>query len=232
MNVVITGASRGIGKELALNFAKEGASLFLCSRDMDKAILWQQEFMYKYQIKVVSFNAYLGDEEQTKAFGAQLLNAVEHVDILINNAGVYEPGSIHNEPEGQLEKMISVNLYCAYHLTRILVPRMIERKSGHIFNMSSIAALKSYPNGGSYSISKFALTGFSKNLREELMGHGIEVTTVYPGATMTSSWDGSGIDPNRIMEASDIAKMIVVASKLSPQACVEDLVIRPILGDL
>jgi len=232
MNVVITGSSRGIGRELAEHFAKEGADLYLCSREMGKTIQWQQALMEQYHVKVVSFNADLGDDHDTKAFGKQLLDALDHVDVLINNAGVYQPGSIHNEPEGQLEKMMAVNLFSAYHLTRILVPRMIERRSGHIFNMSSIAALKAYQNGGSYSISKFALTGFSKNLREELMGHGIKVTTVYPGATMTSSWDGSGIDPNRIMESSDIAKMIVAASKLSPQACVEDLVIRPILGDL
>jgi len=232
MNVVITGASRGIGKELAEHFAKEGADLYLCSREMEKTFQWQQALMEQYHVKVVSFNADLGDADETKAFGKQLLDTLDHVDVLINNAGVYQPGSVHNEPDGQLEKMMAVNLFSAYHLTRILVPRMIERKSGHIFNMSSIAALKAYQNGGSYSISKFALTGFSKNLREELMGHGIKVTTVYPGATMTSSWDGSGIDPNRIMESSDIAKMIVAASKLSPQACVEDLVIRPILGDL
>lgn len=232
MNVVITGASRGIGKELAEHFAKEGADLYLCSREMGKTIQWQQALMEQYQVKVVSFNADLGDADDTKAFGEQLLNALDHVDVLINNAGVYQPGSIHNEPEGQLEKMMAVNLFSAYHLTRILVPRMIERKAGHIFNMSSIAALKAYQNGGSYSISKFALTGFSKNLREELLQHGIKVTTVYPGATMTSSWEGSGIDPNRIMESSDIAKMVVAASKLSPQACVEDIVIRPILGDL
>ena len=232
MNVVITGASRGIGKELAEHFAREGADLYLCSREMGKTIQWQQALMEQYHVKVVSFNADLGDADDTKAFGEQLLDALDHVDVLINNAGLYQPGSIHNEPDGQLEKMMAVNLFSAYHLTRILVPRMIERKSGHIFNMSSIAALKAYQNGGSYSISKFALTGFSKNLREELMGHGIKVTTVYPGATMTSSWDGSGIDPTRIMESSDIAKMIVAASKLSPQACVEDIVIRPILGDL
>jgi short-subunit dehydrogenase len=232
MNVVITGASRGIGKELAEHFAKEGADLYLCSREIGKTIQWQQTLMEKYQVKVTSFNADLGDAVDTKLFGEQLLNALDYVDVLINNAGVYQPGSIHNEPEGQLEKMMAVNLFSAYHLTRILVPRMIERKSGHIFNMSSIAALKAYQNGGSYSISKFALTGFSKNLREELLEHGIKVTTVYPGATMTSSWDGSGIDLNRIMESSDIAKMIVAACKLSPQACVEDMVIRPILGDL
>ena len=98
--------------------------------------------------------------------------------------------------------------------------------------MSSTAALQAYHNGGSYSISKFALTGFSKNLREELMEHGIKVTTIYPGATMTDSWAEAGIDPQRIMHTNDLAAMIVAASKLSPQACVEELLIRPLLGDL
>ena len=76
------------------------------------------------------------------------------------------------------------------------------------------------------------MDGFSKNLREEMMPFGIKVTTVHPGATMTSSWDGADINPERIMESSDIAKMIVASSRLSPQACVEDIVIRPLLGDL
>jgi short-subunit dehydrogenase len=76
------------------------------------------------------------------------------------------------------------------------------------------------------------MDGFSQNLREEMMPFGIKVTTVHPGATMTSSWDGSGVEPSRIMKVSDIATMIVAASKLSPEACVEDIVIRPLLGDL
>jgi len=232
MHVVITGASRGIGKELAEHFAKEGADLYLCSRHMDKTILWQQELMKKYSIKVTSFNADLGDSEQTKSFANQLLQASDRIDILINNAGTYEPGSVYNEPEGQLERILAVNLFSAYHITRAIVPSMIKRKSGHIFNMSSTAALQAYHNGGSYSISKFALTGFSKNLREELMEHGIKVTTIYPGATMTDSWADAGIDPLRIMHTNDLATMIVAASKLSPQACVEELLIRPLLGDL
>jgi short-subunit dehydrogenase len=232
MNVVITGASRGIGKELAEQFAKEGASLFLCSRNMDKTIDWQNELMSANKIQLSSFNVDVEKTEEVKAFASQILKATDRIDILINNAGIYVPGSIYNEPEGQLEKMLSVNLISAYHLTRSLVPSMMKRKAGHIFNISSIAALKAYSNGGSYSISKWAMDGFSKNLREELMPFGIKVTTVHPGATMTSSWDGSGINPERIMETSDIAKMIVAASKLSPQACVEDIVIRPLLGDL
>ncbi len=232
MNVVITGASRGIGKELAEQFAKEGANLFLCSRNMDKTIDWQNELMSAHGIQVSSFDVDFEKITAVKAFAAQLLNATNSIDVLINNAGIYVPGSIYNEPEGQLEKMLSVNLIAAYHLTRALVPSMINRKAGHIFNISSIAALKAYSNGGSYSISKWAMDGFSKNLREELMPFGIKVTTVHPGATMTSSWDGSGINPERIMETSDIAKMVVASSKLSPQACVEDIVIRPLLGDL
>jgi NADP-dependent 3-hydroxy acid dehydrogenase YdfG len=109
---------------------------------------------------------------------------------------------------------------------------MIAQQSGHIFNMCSIASLQAYNNGGAYSISKFALAGFSKNLREEMKQHGIKVTTVYPGAAFTDSWAGSGVDPQRIMEASDIAEMIYTASRLSPQACVEDILLRPQLGDL
>jgi short-subunit dehydrogenase len=184
------------------------------------------------KIQLSSFNVDVEKTEEVKAFASQILKATDRIDILINNAGIYVPGSIYNEPEGQLEKMLSVNLISAYHLTRSLVPSMMKRKAGHIFNISSIAALKAYSNGGSYSISKWAMEGFSKNLREELMPFGIKVTTVHPGATMTSSWDGSGINPERIMETSDIAKMIIAASKLSPQACVEDIVIRPLLGDL
>lgn len=92
--------------------------------------------------------------------------------------------------------------------------------------------MKAYPNGGSYSISKWALDGFSKNLREEMKAFNVKVTTVYPGATLTSSWDGMDIDSKRILEAADIAKMIIAASELSAQACVEDIVIRPQLGDL
>jgi short-subunit dehydrogenase len=109
---------------------------------------------------------------------------------------------------------------------------MMERKTGHIFNMCSIASLQAYKNGGAYSISKFALLGFSKNLREEMKPYGIKVTAVIPGAAYTDSWAGSGVDPRRIMTAGDVAAMIYAAAQLSPQACVEDIVLRPQLGDL
>lgn len=232
MNVVVTGASRGIGRSIAEHFAAEGANLFLCSRNMDATAKWQQELMGKFNINITSFNVDLGKASEAKQFGEQLLKATNQIDILVNNTGIYEPGSIYNEKEGQLEHMLNVNLMSAYHLTRSLVPAMIKQGSGHIFNICSIAAIKAYPNGGSYSISKWALAGFSSNLREEMKAFNIKVTTVHPGAVYSSSWEGSGIDPKRIMEVEDVSKMIVAASKLSAQACVEEILLRPQLGDV
>lgn len=236
MNVVITGASKGIGKTVATyfakEFAKEGVHLFLCSRNMDPTIAWQQALTATYGTAITSFNADLSNKAAVQQFAEQVLNATDQIDILVNNVGTYQPGSLYNEPEGQLEAMLDANLFSAYHLTRALLPVMIKKKSGHVFNMSSIASFQAYPNGGAYSVSKWALAGFSKNLREEMKPFNIKVTTVHPGATMSSSWDGFNIDPNRIMETDDIAKMMVAASKLSPQACVEDIIIRPQLGDL
>ena len=152
--------------------------------------------------------------------------------MLVNNAGIFTPGSIYNEEEGLLEKMMDTNLYSAYHLTRTLVPEMIKAKKGLIVNMCSIASLHAYKNGGSYSITKFALMGFHKNLREELKPHGIKVMSIYPGAVMTDSWGDFDNSSKRIMEVNDVAGMVLAASKLSPQAVVEDIIIRPLLGDL
>ncbi|HRF24786.1 MAG TPA: SDR family NAD(P)-dependent oxidoreductase, partial [Chitinophagaceae bacterium] len=134
-----------------------------------------------------------------------------------------------------LEMQMATNLYSAYHITRTVLPAMIKQDktiNRHIFNICSIASLRAYNNGGAYSISKFALHGFSKNLREELKLHHIKVTSVFPGAVLTDSWSGFDNRNKRIMEAEDVAKMIYAATQLSPAACIEDIVMRPVLGDL
>jgi short-subunit dehydrogenase len=232
MNVIITGASKGIGKAVGEIFAANGHHLFLCSRGEVALYKTMEELLNKYPGVVIKAKPFdLSIKKQAKEFGIWCLG-FGVPGILINNAGLFEPGSVYNEPEGVLESQLAVNLHSAYHVTRTLLPSMMEMKSGHIFNLCSIASLNAYQNGGAYSISKFALYGFSKNLREEMKPHGIKVTHVIPGAAYTDSWSGSNIDPKRIMEANDIAKMIFAASQLSPQACVEELVIRPQLGDL
>lgn len=231
MKVVVTGASQGIGKAIAGKFAGQGASLFLVSRNMDAHQMWVKEWMDTYGISITTFNADLTVREGVAATAQAIHDAFGRVDVLVNNAGSFEPGNVHDEPEGALERMMNLNLYSAYHLTRALLPAMMQARQGHIFNICSIAALKAYPGGGSYSISKFALEGFSKNLREEMKKHGVKVTSVHPGAVWTKSWEGF-VERSRIMEASDIADMIWAASRLSVNACVEDIIIRPQLGDL
>jgi len=238
MNVIITGASKGIGKAIAAAFAAENATLFLCARNevtLYNTVAELQTRFPESNIKATAVD--LSVKENATAFGAWVLAGIKDttsgkVDILVNNAGTFTPSSTYNEEEGLLEKMMGNNLYSAYHLTRSLVPSMIEAKKGLIVNMCSIASLHAYANGGSYSITKFALMGFSKNLREELKPHHIKVMSIYPGAVMTDSWGGFDNSTQRIMEASDIAAMVLAASKLSAQAVVEDIIIRPLLGDL
>ncbi len=233
MNVIITGASKGFGKALATLFASRGHNIFICARNEKQLYDTMEELQTRFpDVTVKARPCDLSNKEEAQAFGEWLSGLSIAIDVLINNAGSFVPGSVHNEPDGALESMIAANLYSAYHLTRSVLPAMQAQQSGHIFNMCSIASLQAYANGGAYSISKFALAGFSKNLREELKAFNIKVTAVYPGAAYTDSWAGSGVSQERIMQADDIAHMIYAASQLSPQACVEDIVLRPQLGDL
>jgi short-subunit dehydrogenase len=232
LNIVITGASRGIGKALAEIFAANGHHLFLSARNEVALYKAMEELGTKYPAVTIKAKAFdLSQKENAIALGNWVLQHTTP-DILINNAGSFEPGSVYNEPDGSLESQMAINMYSAYHLTRTLLPGMMKRGSGHIFNICSIAALTAYKNGGAYSVSKFALHGFSKNLREEMKPYGIKVTAVHPGAVMTDSWGDFDNSKKRIMETTDIAKMVYAASQLSPAACVEDMVIRPQLGDL
>ncbi|BAV09958.1 Short-chain dehydrogenase [Filimonas lacunae] len=235
MNIVITGASKGLGRAIAEKFGedKQGHGLFLCARNSEQLRAFALELQGRFpRTNVQYFVCDMSKQEEVQAFANWFLAFNVKLDVLVNNAGQFIPGSVHNEAAGALEKMIEVNLYSAYHLTRAVLPHMMEARSGHIFNMCSIASLQAYSNGGAYSISKFALAGFSKNLREEMKPYNIKVTSVYPGASYTDSWSGSGIDPKRIMEAGDVAAMIYAASYLSPQACMEEIILRPQLGDL
>jgi short-subunit dehydrogenase len=232
-SILITGGSKGFGRSIAEAFAGEGYDIWLCARtksDLENTTNGIRDLFPG--VRASFLDADLSHMDGIMRLVSWVRSQGSTMDVLVNNAGIFFPGSVVDEEDGVLEKIMDTNLYSAYHLTRKLLPDMIRRKSGHIFNMCSIAALKAYPNGGAYSISKFALHGFSANLREEMKPHGIKVTSVFPGAAYTDSWAGSGIDPGRIMEAEDIATMILAASKLSPQACVEDIVMRPQLGDL
>jgi short-subunit dehydrogenase len=151
-------------------------------------------------VETFTFKADMAEKLQVHAFTEFVRSLGRPVDVLVNNAGHFIPGEIATEPEGTLESMINANLYSAYYTTRGLVGGMKEKKRGHIFNICSIASIKAYANGGSYAISKFAMLGFSKCLREELKQDGIRVTSVMPGATQTRSWEGAGLPDERFMK--------------------------------
>ena len=232
MTTIVTGASKGIGRAIAERFAEGGHDLMLCARNEAQLESAATAIRHIHAgIVVRTCAADLATSEGVEKLAEQVLKDGAP-DILVNNAGRYNPGNISDEAPGSLEDMISVNLYSAYHLTRKLLPTMMTARKGMIVNMCSIASLQAYPGGGAYSISKYALAGFNANLRHEMKPHGIKVMGVFPGAVMSDSWGDFDNSQGRIMLASDIAEMIFAAASLSPQAVVEDLILRPQLGDL
>jgi len=234
MKAIITGATKGIGRATAEIFAANGFDLAICSRSEADLQSCASDIQKAHNVQVIFKKTDMRDTAQVKAFGQYVIDQWGEVDVLINNAGVFIPGNAHEEDEGNLELMIETNLYSAYHLTRTLLPTMIKKASGHIFNICSVASIIALPNGGSYSISKYALMGFNTVLREEMKDKGIKVTAVLPGATWSNSWAAAKgeIPHDRLMEAKDIAKSIWGCYDLGDSAVVEELLIRPQLGDL
>jgi short-subunit dehydrogenase len=230
--IVVTGGTKGIGRAVVEKFASEGFDVVTCSRTRQDLEALKREIEKVLSVHLHTFIADMSKREDAKAFCLFVQSLHRPVDVLVNNAGYFLPGEIATEEEGTLENMINANLYSAYYATRGLVEGMKARKSGHIFNMCSIASIKAYPNGGSYAISKFALLGFSKCLREELKHHNIRVTAVMPGATFTASWEGIDLPEKRFIPADDVAETIYASYILSSRTVVEEIILRPQLGDI
>jgi short-subunit dehydrogenase len=230
---VITGGTKGIGRATVEKFASENFDIVTCARNQDQLDNLVFELQSKYpSTRIYTEQADLSKKEEVLAFAESVQRLNRPVTVLLNNTGVFFPGSVHSEEEGNLEMMIETNLYSAYYLTRSLIGDMINRKSGHVFTTGSIAGIQAYPNGGSYGISKFALLGFTKAIREEMKPHGIRVTSILAGATYTSSWEGVDLPKDRFMKAEDIAEAIYAAHALSPNTVVEEIILRPQLGDI
>lgn len=230
--VVVTGGSKGIGRAIIERFAKEGFDIATCSRKQSDLSSLKEQVEREYKVNVYTLVADVTDKKQVQDFTDFVNTLNRPVDVLVNNAGYFEPGQITEEPDGLLERMIHSNLYSSYNTTRGLIGGMKSRKWGHVFTICSIASIKAYPNGGSYAISKFALLGFTKVLREELKEFGIRVTAVLPGATKTSSWDGTDLPESRFIKPEDVAESVYGAYSLSRNTVIEEILIRPQLGDI
>ena len=230
--VVVTGGTKGIGRATVERFAREGYSVATCARDGDAVEQLKSELESKFDVKIHSCQADLSDRGSLNEFidFVRLLN--KKLYVLVNNTGQFLPGTIQSEEGGVLEKLMETNVYSAFHLTRALLPKLKQNPCSYIFNICSIASLDVYPPGASYTISKFALQGFTKYLRYELLEEDIRVSSVLPGGTYTASWEGSGVDPERLMKAEDIAGAMWDAYQLSPRTVVEEIILRPQKGDL
>lgn len=230
---VITGGTKGIGKALVKKFVLNGWDVATCSRNEKdlRELKMEMEDLYK-GVHLHIFRADLSDKDQVLKFIDFVEGLEPQVGVLINNAGVFIPGAIHEEPEEVMEMMMKTNLYSAYYLTRGLIGKMKARKSGHVFNICSTASITPYVNGGSYCMSKYALYGMTKVLREEMKTHGVRVTAVLPGATRTASWEGTDLPEERFIRPEDVADSVWSAFSASPRTVVEEVLIRPQLGDI
>ena len=231
--VVVTGGTKGIGRAVIEKFAAQGFDIATCSRTASDLEKLKEDIEKKFPgVNTHIMAADLSSKKEVDSFCGFVRDIRSSLDVVVNNAGYFISGEIAFEPDNTLEQMINANLYSAYHITRGLLPLMMDRRAGHIFNMCSIASFMAYPNGGSYAISKFALLGFSKCLRAELKSYGLKVTAVMPGAVFTESWEGTEYPPERFMKAIDVADAIYAAYTLSPSSVVEEIIIRPQLGDI
>lgn len=231
--IVVTGATKGIGRAIAEIFLANGYETAVCARNAND-LKNMEEDVFKKALpgKLHKFVCDVTERQQLNDFYDFVTDKMGAIDILVNNVGLFEPGAIHEEAEGVLERQMTTNVYAAYHLSRMFLPAMMEKKSGHLFNICSIASIMAYANGGSYCISKFALYGMTKVLRQELMPFNIKVTAVLPGATLSGSWEGTALPEERFMKAADVAASIYSIAQLSPSTVVEDILLRPLEGDI
>lgn len=227
-NVFITGGSQGIGFAIAQRFHQSGQyKVIICARGqagLDAAAASLPG--------LVTYTCDVSDKAAVKALCARIDQDHGALDVLVNNAGVFLPGQMHTEDDDVFETLMATNMASTYYFTKDLLVPMIAQGSGTVVNICSIASITPYAHGGSYSVSKYAMYGFSKSLREEMKPKGIRVIAVLPGATYTNSWAGAGVEEERLMPVEDIAELVWTACNLSPRSVVEDIVVRPQLGDL
>ena len=225
--VVVTGVTRGIGYAIAKKFHDLGFQVIGCARSVKDLDRLREEWE-----NFLGFTCDVSKKEQVLKFAKDVLKNCLHPELLVNNAGIFIPGAIQQESLETFENQMHTNLFSAYYLTHSLLPSMLQQANGTIVNICSTASIQAYPNGSSYSISKFALLGFSKVLRAELKDKGIRVISVLPGATLTDSWAGTDLPADRFMNAESVAELIWSVYNLPQNTVIEEILMRPILGDI
>lgn len=231
--VLITGATKGMGRAIAFRFAQEGLDVALTARTERDVLDLKNALQKDYpKIEVLALTADVSSKEDIGRLAERIKKEWGSLDLLVNNAGIFLQDNLLEEPESNLDRSLEVNVYGPYRLCRQLVPMMIEARKGHIINICSVASKISFPNAGSYVISKHALLGLTRALRMELKEKHIKVTALMPGATWTASWEGADIPQDRIMPVEDIAEAVFAVWTMGPSTVVEEMQLRPQLGDV
>lgn len=229
----ITGASRGIGYSIARCVAPMCSHLLIASRRKANVTAAAKRLQKETGCQV---HAIWGDLAKGRSFAdaaKQLVaTTTKRVDLLVLDAGYYVEGSLAEIADVDFERNMLVNCHSAHYVVSALLPFLKKSPTGKIVLVGSTAAYEAYPLVPTYGIAKWGLRGYAINLRKELMAQHIGVTFISPGGTLTDMWTGADLPKNRLLEADDIGKLVAATMTLSRQAVVEELIVRPMLGDI
>lgn len=227
MKAVITGATKGIGKAIALKLWKEGYDLALVARSAEDLKQLQQE-LFNPGRKILTYAIDCSIKEEVYRFLNQIKNDFGFVEVLVNNAGAFIPGSLLDESDETFEQQQDLNVNGTYYISKFFGKEMQLKHHGHIFNICSVASKSPVENGGSYSVTKAAMLSLNHVLRQELAPHNVKVTAFLPGATKTASWEGTTIPDEKFVQPADIAETLYTILNLSKGVNVDEVLITPL----
>lgn len=231
MNILITGGSRGIGKAIAKELSKESHNLLLVSQNEINLKNTQNELQNEFKNHILIKECDLSKEEEINKLKDYCIENNFKPNVLVLSAGIFIEGTLINSNSKDFYDTMNVDLYHVYHMVKIFIDDLKHQKDSKIIIIGSTASLEAYSVGALYGVAKWSLKGYAINLRKELMAENIGVTLINPGGTLTDLWDGEDVPKDRLLEPSDIGKIVSMILLLSPQAVVEEIVVRPILGD-
>src|SRR3954466_2166910 len=224
---VVTGGGRGIGAAIAARLAEMGATTVISGRTM-KHLQQTASAIAASGASCEPIICDVTDLRSVESLAADVLKRFKRVDILVNNAGIGGfGGPLHKLPPADWDAILNTNLRGVFYCMRAFAPSMIERKSGYIVNISSIASKNALPNGAAYSASKWGLNGLSYSVAEELRGLNIRVSVVCPGSTETELSPHAGKDPKKMLQPEDVAHVVAMLVTQSPQSFASEIVLRP-----
>jgi 3-oxoacyl-[acyl-carrier protein] reductase len=224
---VVTGASRGIGRAIAIRLAKLGASVAICGRDA-QALASAESDLKELGTMVYSQVADVTRASDVTSFIGKAINALGPITIVINNAGTGLFGPAHEKTEADWDRVLNTNLKSVFLVSREVAPSMVRRGKGDIVNISSLAGRNAFAGGGIYCASKWGLQGLSACMAEDLRDHGIRVSTVCPGSVATDFSGSKPKDSSKALSADDVAHAVAAILTQSPQSFVSEVQLRPL----